>query len=79
MLQGEGGQVVVRGGGGGVLDVDTDLLGEGDGGLLAPRRPHHRAAPLQLLLLLHRVRQLEALLLLRQGAECRVLGLVTAY
>ena len=66
-LDGLDGSVVVDGGGGGhVLDVDTDLLGEAHRGLLTPGRPQLGRALLKLLLLLNGVGKLETFLILKE-------------
>ena len=68
-LDGVDGSVVVDGDGGGgghMLDVDTDLLGETHGGLLAPGRPQLGGALLKLLLLLNGVGKLETFLILEE-------------
>ena len=66
-LDGVDSSVVVDGGGGGhMLDVDTDLLGETHGGLLAPGRPQLGGALLKLLLLLNGVGKLETFLILEE-------------
>ena len=68
-LDGVNGSVVVDGdgdGGGHMLDVDTDLLGETHWGLLAPGRPQLGGALLKLLLLLDGVGKLETFLILEE-------------
>ena len=66
-LDGLDGSVVVDGGGGGhVLDVDTDLLREAHRGLLTPGRPKLGRALLKLLLLLNGVGKLETFLILKE-------------
>ena len=53
-----------------VLDINTDLLGQRDKGDITLGRSQHRAAPLQLLLLLHCVGKLETLLILQKIFDC---------
>ena len=66
-LDGVDSSVVVDGDGGGhMLDVDTDLLGETHRGLLAPGRPQLGGALLKLLLLLNGVGKLETFLILEE-------------